>query len=154
MSTSVSNRSFNALHQSLVEAENLSSLEHPTSQQRTRISVLLAKISALKSGVTPGEARAWELDELRKAAGLSRLPDAPRTALDADIAEEWRKFALTGECRATHIPHDRELRANEAGTQSITSTQFAAGGAFIPLGFSDRAYEVMKTADAIFSEQF
>src|SRR6185437_5928532 len=90
------NRSFNALQDALTEAEKLSSLEHPTSQQRTRINVLLAKISAIKSSVPVNEANAWEIERLRKSAGLP--PDAPMRG-DPERAKLWRDFIIDGVSR-------------------------------------------------------
>ena len=50
--------------------------------------------------------------------------------------------------RATRVPPDNEVRAyatpNEAGQQSLTSTQLAAGGAFVPVGVHERAFATMQ----------
>lgn len=54
----------------------------------------MSVISAIKSGVSASEMRNWELDELRKAANLPRLPDVPRTRMAEDIETQWRAFAL------------------------------------------------------------
>jgi HK97 family phage major capsid protein len=137
------------------ELASLSSLEHPTRQQNTRMTSLMSIISALKAGSTLAEVKSWEIDELRKAAGLSRLPERPRTSsLGEEIEASYRRFGATGECRETFIPHPKEIRANEAGTQSLSLTQGVPGGYFVPQGFSDRAFETMKTYDAIFDPQF
>ena len=137
------------------ELSDLSSLPNPTRQQNTRINSLMAIVSAIKSGVTASEVRTWEMEELRKAAGLARLPERTSgSRLGDQLENDWRKWALTGECRETQIPLERERRANEAGTQSLTWTTGTAGGYFVPQGFADRFWALAKTYDEIFNPEF
>lgn len=136
------------------ELANLSNLEHPTKTQSMRMTSLMSIISALKDGESVTAVRAWELDELRKAAGLSRLPDQPRTRLGQDLEAAWRKWGATGECRESFIPNPRETRANLAGSESLSFSQGIPGGYFVPQGFANRAFQVMKTHDAIFDPAF
>jgi HK97 family phage major capsid protein len=138
----------------ITELANLSALDRPTKTQNMRMTSLMSIISAMKAGSSLAEVRSWELDELRNAAGLSRLPDAPRTRLGQDMENEWHRWAVTGKCRDSHVPLLSETRANEAGSQSISLTQGIPGGYFVPLGFADRAFSIMKTADAIFDPAF
>jgi HK97 family phage major capsid protein len=134
------------------ELASLSSLERPTRQQHTRVTALMSIISALKAGESAATVRAWEVDELRKAAGLSKLPDAPRTRLGQDTEAAWRKWAASGECRSTYIPNPREVRANEAGTETVSFTQPTPGGYFVPPGMHGRFFETMKQHDQIFED--
>ncbi len=149
----VENR-LNDLNPYIQELASLSALERPSKTQNMRMTSLMAIISVMKAGSTLAEVRNWEIDELRKSAGLSRLPDAPRTKLGADLEAAWHKWDSTGECRETFIPHPREIRANEAGSQTLSFTEGIPGGYFVPQGFADRAFQVMKTYDAIFDDQF
>src|ERR1700676_3384833 len=91
------------------ELFTLATTEQPTPQQSKRMAQVKGIIDSIKAGHSVEQVLNYSKDELRKQMGLPRLPDAPRTKLDADIAEEWRKFALTGECRPTQI--DSETRA-------------------------------------------
>ena len=98
------------------------------------------------------ELRHWEQDRLLRDAGLPRLPErASLGRLDEQTESEWRSFGKGDPVRPAFIPPDREVRANEAGTQSITVTQQAA---FVPPGMFGRAFETMKQYEQIFDEQF
>lgn len=152
MSVKVTSNTFTELYNAIEECERLSSLESPTQQQRTRCNFLLAKISLLKQGVNPAELRRAEQDRLLGMLGQPRLPERSRTGLDAEVEQEWRKFFAGEPVRSTMIPPDREVRANEAGTESISFTQGVPGGYFVPLGMYDRAFETMKQYDQVFED--
>jgi HK97 family phage major capsid protein len=114
-----------------------------------------ATLAALRDGTAVEELRRWEQDRLLKEAGLPRLPErASLGRLDEQTESEWRSFGKGDPVRPAFIPPDREVRANEAGTQSIAFTQPAAGGAFVPPGMFGRSFETMKQYDQIFDEQF
>jgi HK97 family phage major capsid protein len=149
MTTQVSNR-LAELNPYVQELASLSSLEHPSRQQNMRMTSLMSIISALKSGSSVDEIRRWEMDELRKAAGLSRMPDAPKTALGQETESEWRKFAKGEPVRPTNIPSDTEIRANEAGTATVSLTEPTVGGYFVAPQMHSRFWESMKEHDQIF----
>jgi HK97 family phage major capsid protein len=150
----VTNRTLEQMTTYIGELETLTSQPgNLTKRQEHRHAFLLAAISALKSGSTAGEVRRWEEDRLLALAGL-RAPQRARTKLDADVDNEWRRFARGEDVPLTMRPPDREVRANEAGTQAISFTQGIAGGYFVPSGIYDRALASMKKYDAVFDEQF
>ena len=132
------------------ELAQLSSLEHPSKTQNMRMTSLMSIISAMKGGSSLAEVRNWEIDELRKASGLSRLPEAPRTALGQEIEGEWRKFAKGEPVRTAYVPSDREIRANEAGTATVSFTQGLPGGYFVAPGMHSRFLETAKLHDQVF----
>lgn len=151
---SVTSKTFEQMAVYIGELETLTSQPgNLTKKQEQRHAFLLAAISALKSGSTAGEVRRWEQDRLLALAGL-RAPQRARTKLDEDVEAEWRSFARGENVPLTMRPPDREVRANEAGTQAISFTQGAAGGYFVPSGIYDRALASMKKYDAVFDEQF
>jgi HK97 family phage major capsid protein len=128
----------------------------------------LAKMSALKTGTTPGEIRRWEQDRLLAAAGLPRMPEQGREGhLPEEVEEEWNKFTKGREVRSTHVPSDDEIAYSESiqktefrytaqqeGTQSVTSSQGAKGGYFVAPEMSPRLYNAMKQYDSIFDPEF
>jgi HK97 family phage major capsid protein len=135
------------------ELDQLTSKPALTARDEKRHAFLLAKIASLRDGVTPSELKRWETDRLLREAGLPRLPDANmRGWLDEDSETEWRRFASGEEVRATFRPPDKELRANLAGTESITYTQAAAGGTFTRPRMSEDAFESMKQYDQIYED--
>jgi HK97 family phage major capsid protein len=152
----VTNQSLEERTKAIQELEAIDSTPGNLSKkQESRKATLLAKLAALRDGATVSELRRWETDRLLEAAGLPRAPEPGRLGrLEDETEREWRDFGVKGECRATRVPKDMEIRANEAGTQSITSTQGAAGGYFVPQGIYSRAMETMKTYDAIFDKRF
>jgi HK97 family phage major capsid protein len=151
---SVSHRSFEQMAQYIGELETLTSQPgNLTKKQEQRHAFLLAAISALKSGSTPGEIRRWEEERLLAAAGL-RAPQHARTRLPEEVESEWRSFVRGNDVPVTLRPPDREVRANEAGTQTISFTQGIPGGYFVPQGMHDRAFETMKKYDAVFDDAF
>jgi HK97 family phage major capsid protein len=150
-------RRMNELSITLSEAETLSSLPHPTSQQRTRISVLLAKISALKSGVPIDTVRNFERARMLEAAGLRQAPARATGRLEEDVAFEWREFAKGQPVKESCLPPALERRAYSgelAGAQSVTSAQGALGSYFVPPSIAPRLYESLKLSDDVFSSQF
>jgi len=151
---SISHNAIEELTRSIEELETLTSKPAMTSKDEKRHAFLLSKVSLLKSGISVSELRRYESDRLLAQAGLARAPHGARTKLDAETAQEWRSFMLGEPVRPTRIPSDVEVRANEAGTQSITATQGPAGGYFVPFGIHDRAFESMKQYDQVFDDQF
>jgi HK97 family phage major capsid protein len=156
MLLAINNRSLDEMAACITELENLTSQPgNLTKKQEQRHAALLAKVSALKLGVNVSELRRWEQDRLLAAAGMPKLAERGRRGrLDDETENEWRSFARGDAVRPAHVPKDAEIRANEAGTQSISLTQSAIGGAFVPLGMSGRAFETMKQYDQLFDEQF
>jgi HK97 family phage major capsid protein len=150
----ISNRSIEELEKCIQELENLTSKPSLSSRDEKRHSFLLAKVSLLKSGVGAGELRRYERERLLAEAGLPRLPERARTRLDEETEQEWRKFASGEPVRETFRPPDREVRANLAGTETVTWTQGQPGGYFVPEGMHTRAFEAMKMYDAIFDDEF
>ena len=150
----VSHRSIDELTKAIEELEVLTSKPSLSSRDEKRHAFLLSKVSLLKSGISVTELRNYETDRLRQEAGLSRLPERAATKLPADVEAEWRSFAKGEPVRATSVPPDREVRANEAGQQTITWTQGTPGGYFVPQGFSQRLFETMKNYDQLFDPRF
>jgi HK97 family phage major capsid protein len=135
------------------ELETLTSKPSLNKRDEARHAFLLSKVSLLKSGVSVGELRRYEEDRLLAQAGGPRLPDPHRRGhLDEESETEWRKFALGEEFRATFRPPDKELRANLAGTESITYTQGAAGGYFTRPRMHEDSFESMKQYDQLFED--
>src|SRR5580704_8468749 len=153
---SVINQSLEERFKVISELETIDSTPGDLSRkQESRKATLLAKLAALRDGTAVEELRRWEQDRLLKEAGLPRLPErASLGRLDEQTESEWRSFGKGDPVRPAFIPPDREVRANEAGTQSIAFTQPAAGGAFVPPGMFGRSFETMKQYDQIFDEQF
>jgi len=156
MLLTINNRSLDEMAVCITELENLTSQPgNLTKKQEQRHAALLAKVSALKLGVNVSELRRWEQDRLLAAAGAPKLAERGHLGrLDDETESEWRSFGKGEPVRPSHVPKDAEVRANEAGQQSISLTQSAIGGAFVPLGMYGRAFETMKQYDQIFSEQF
>ena len=136
------------------ELFELASLESPSAAQSRRMATVKGAIDSIKAGHSLAEIRNVEMETLRESLGLPRLPERARSRLGEQAEAEFRKWGITGQCRETFIPHPREIRANEAGTQSLSFTQGIPGGYFVPQGFADRTFQVLKTVDAIFSERF
>ena len=155
---SINHRSLDEMANAISELETLTSKPTLTSRDEKRHEFLLAKLSALKAGVNPGEMRHWEQDRLLQQAGLPRAPEPGRRGrLDEDAENDWRNFANGREFRETCIPPDRETRAYTgelAGTESIAYTQGPAGGTFVAQGMSTRLYQSLKQYDAIFDPEF
>ena len=156
MSLKITDRTYEELYNTITEAERLSSIDNPTQQQRSKINVLLAKVSLLKQGIDPTQLKRAEEERLLKSAGLMRRPDMPTSAVDIETEREWRHWIRGGEVRLTMRPEDAEVRAVqlEAGTQSIVDTQGAAGGYFVPPNFYSDLYKVMRQANQIFDARF
>jgi HK97 family phage major capsid protein len=153
---SVINQSLEERTKAIAELEAIDSTPgNLTKKQESRKATLLAKLAALRDGTSVAELRRWETDRLLEAAGLPRAPEPGRLGrLDEETEQEWRSFASGDPVRPTRVPKDTEVRANEAGTQSITSTQGSTGGYFVPQGIYNRALEVMRQYDAIFDPRF
>jgi HK97 family phage major capsid protein len=150
----VSHRSMEELQKTIEELEILTSKPSLSSRDEKRHSFLLAKMAMLRQGVSVSELRNFEIDKLRQEAGLDRLPERASGKMDPEVESEWRAFANGGHVRPTSIPKDVEVRANEAGTQSITTTQGAAGGFFVPQDFFERTFSTMKQYDNLFDDNF
>ena len=146
----VSQRSMDELQKTIEELEILTSKPSLSDRDSKRHSFLLAKMAMLRQGVGAHELRNFEIEKLRQEAGLDRLPERASGRMDPEVEREWRDFANGRQVRATSIPKDSEVRANEAGTQSITYTQQIPGGAFVPQGFHGRTFSTMKNYDQLF----
>ena len=138
------------------ELETLTSKPTLTNRDEKRHSFLLAKVALLKQGVSVTELRRFEQDRLLRELGEPRLPQTARrrTRMSEETEQEYRNFALGKDVRLTSVPPEREIRANQAGEQTIAFTQGPKGGYFAPEGFHDRAFEVMKQHDQIFDPLF
>jgi len=157
MSTQVNARGFTELATTLQELETLSSKAGPfTKKDECRHAELLAKVSLLKSGVSPLEIREFEKQRLLQAAGLPRAPERAR-GRDEDNENLLRRFLRGEEVPATYRPKDSETRVYDgqlAGTQSILHTQEAPGGTLVFPEMNANLYEAMKQGDDIFSPEF
>jgi HK97 family phage major capsid protein len=138
------------------ELFELAALDSPSAAQSRRMATVQATLNAVKAGFSVEEIRNAEMENLRESLQLPRLPERARSRLGEQAEHEFRTWATTGKCRETFIPRmsDLQTRAQEAGSQSISLTQGVAGGYFVPQGFADRAFQVMKTYDAIFDPQY
>lgn len=155
MNAQVNSRTLDELQSCFSEAEKLSSVSNPTGQQRNRLTFLMSKIAMLKSGISAHELRNWEADRLLAEAGLPRDSAPARVgSLPPEIESEWRDFVQGGEVRESRVPPDREIRANEAGTQSILYTQGTAGGYFVPPAMHNRMLATMAQYDQVFDPEF
>ena len=156
MPTSVSTSVFTEITNTITELENLTSKPSLNAQEQRRNSFLLAKLSALKAGISPEQIRNHERESLLKEAGLAREPERARTKLGEEIEQEYRNWILGRSVRPTYVPSDRdvETRANISGTQSISYTEGASGGYFVSPGMWDRFLEVAKQYDQLFDSQF
>ena len=149
----ISHSAIEELTKAIEELEQLTSKSTFTSRDEKRHSFLLAKVALLKQGISVTELRNFEQDRLLDEAGL-RAPAKARTKLPEDVETEWRNFVQHKEVRMTSRPSEREVRANEAGQQSITYTQEIPGGAFVPQGFAARSFETMRQYDSVFDPMF
>ena len=123
----------------IAELEKLDSQPGPlTKKQEQRHATLLAKSAGLRQGMRVEELNRWETDRLLSAAGFPRLPERSQLGrLSDDLENEWRAFGRGEAVRSSCVPPDREVRANEAGTQTLIFTQEAGGGAMDLLGVDD-----------------
>jgi HK97 family phage major capsid protein len=135
------------LNQELVQ---LALLENPTAVQSRRLATVKGAIDSLKAGFSMHEIYSAEREQLRQYMNLPRAPESCHSSLGMELDEAWRKWTATGERRATAIPSEREVRANIAGGESITTTALATGDAFVPIGMHDRALFTMKQHNQIF----
>jgi HK97 family phage major capsid protein len=154
--SAITNRSLDEMAVAISELETLTSKPgNLNKKEEQRHAALLAKVSALKIGVNVSELRRWEQDRLLAAAGLPKLAESGRLGrLDDETENEWRAFGKGEPIRQSRVPKDSEVRANLAGQESLTYTQQIPGGAFVPQGMHDRAFETMKQYDSIFDPQF
>jgi hypothetical protein len=67
------------------------------------------------------------------------------------LKQASHEFALTNSTVCS--PPEREIRAKEAGQQTIAHAQSPANG-FVHHGFHDRAFDAMKQYDQIFGPLF
>src|SRR5579862_8404631 len=118
MTVQIENR-LQELQPYIQELSDLSALPSPTRQQTGRLNALMSIISAIKSGVSAESVKNWEMDELRRSAGLARLPERGSSRLGEQLESEWHNFALKGECRATLIPNPRAIAQNEKRANEI-----------------------------------
>src|SRR5882757_925683 len=146
MLSTITNRSLDEMAVAITELETLTSKPgNLNRKEEQRHAALLAKVSALKLGVNVSELRRWEQDRLLEAAGLPKLAETGRLGrLDDETENEWRSFGKGEPIRPSRVPKDSEVRANLAGQESLTYTQQIPGGAFVPQGMYDRAFETMK----------
>jgi len=152
---SVDNGKWDLIEELTNQMLELAALPNLTKKQERQSSILMSAISGLKAGATAEQMRNWSKDQLLKASGLPRLPErGQRGWLPDGLDNEYRQFGKGGKVRETSIPKDSEIRANEAGTQSLTFTQQIPGGAFVAGGMSERAFGTMKMYNQIFDEQF
>jgi HK97 family phage major capsid protein len=141
--------------------QEIAGMEQPTAQQKRESDILMAEQATLRSALTQDELRASTIERLENLAGTSI---SPSLQLPERADREWRGFAMgqnerryvrtSGfeihtEKRAAEI--DRERRAAQlAGSQTISWTNLAAGGAFVPWEYVDRQLASRKQYDGIF----
>ena len=122
-------------------------------KDEVRLSGLLAIAAQGKHLFKPEEIAAAQRDALLRAANLPREASRGnrRGFLDESVEREYRDFAAGKNVRLTTVPddRDREVRQNEAGTETISYTQPSAGGKFVPWGMYGRVFEVMKQHDQV-----
>jgi HK97 family phage major capsid protein len=157
MTLQISNNSAAAIMEASAEAGILSSKSTLTKAEDRRFSYLLMHIGLLKNGLSSRQIAGIETERIMKEAGLVTLPHA----LPDDVEKEWRMF-LDHKAR-THfnrpVKHEiqqisgEELRQQEAGAQGVTQSTGAAGGFWVPAGFSNRQIASMRAYDAIFDSE-
>jgi HK97 family phage major capsid protein len=138
-----------ALQEAYVEAEDLSAKGTLSKSEERRYSWLLAKISMLKSGFSPKEIANIDAERIARSANLVCLPKP----IPSDAQREWRAWLDNKNCRHFERPvkfEIQEIRAQEAGQQSITNSSGAAGGFFVPVGYADRNLSALKAFDELF----
>jgi HK97 family phage major capsid protein len=150
MNAIVSSRNFEEIQNMTTKMLELASKPTLTVQEQRLHASYLSAISALKAGLSLDQIKSYQRDALLKEAGLPRMPEAPKTRLEQDIEQEYRDWLLGRPVRTSNIPPDREVRANEAGQQSITYTEKTQGGTFVAQGFWDRYQLCLKQYDEIF----
>jgi HK97 family phage major capsid protein len=141
------------LESTLTELERLTSQPTLSSKDEKRHAFLISKVAILRDhakGTSLADLKNYERDRLLREAGLPRMPEAPKTRLQADIEQEYRDWLLGRPVRTSNIPPDREVRANEAGQQSIAYSEKQQGGTFVAQGFWDRYQLTLKQHDEIF----
>jgi HK97 family phage major capsid protein len=136
------------LQTAVIEAEQLSSRPLNKEEQR-RFQFLLAKIGLLKAGLSPSEIANAEAERLAKEAGWSHIP----VPASDEVEREWRDL-VNGKGRVVMAPVRHEVRAAEAGAQSISTSAGSAGGYFVPIDFHARTTDSMKQYDQIFDEAY
>jgi HK97 family phage major capsid protein len=147
----VNNRGFEMLADAIDGLAELNSKPTLTKREEQRQSSLLAIVSALKSGNSPAELRRWQQERLAKLTGeLTPPARGTRGRLDDDLENEYRKYALTGEARSACVPPDREVRANLAGTETISYTSGIPGGYFSPAGIYERFFQNFTQWDQVY----
>jgi len=139
----VVNNNLAALMESIGELERLSSKEHLSEQEQRRNTYLLSKISALKSGVTADELRNATMARIFKETGRGEYKPCD----ERDNA--WHQYVRTGQGNRSA----QEVRAMQTGTQSLTYSQGAAGGYFVPPAFHNEVFEAMVAYDEIFDAE-
>lgn len=129
-----------------LELDQLTSASTLGRRGEKRVDFLLSEKAKLMRE-NRGDLKNYEVAKLLEQGGnLRRLPDK--------IEREWRS-ALKGDSIPTRLrPSESEVRANLAGTQSLTFAQAAAGGAFVPTGIFDRLLSTGKQYDELFSGDF
>jgi len=147
MTVQISHNAIRELETTIAELESLTTRSNFTKKDEARHAFLLSKVAMLKSGISVTELRNFERSRLLEAAGYG--PNG--TKLPTVAEQEWRAF-FHG--KQVTQPSATEVRANLAGTESITYTQGAAGGFFVPTGFYERTFQTMKQYDAIFDDEF
>jgi len=149
----ITHQGIEELTAAIAELEALTSKPTLSGRDEKRHSFLLAKVALLKQGISVAELRHYEQDRLLAESGL-RAPQRARTRLPEEVESEWRSFVQRRAVRMTSRPPEHEVRANEAGQQTISYTPDVPGGAFVPQGMHDRAFETMKKYDAVFDPMF
>jgi HK97 family phage major capsid protein len=147
----VNNEGFNALADALDGLAELNAKPILTKRDEQRMSGFMAIISALKAGNSAGELRRWQQERLAKLSGeLAPPARGTRGRLDDDLETEYRKYATTGEARSACVPSDKEIRANQAGSETISYTSGIPGGYFSPAGIHDRFFQNFTQWDQVY----
>lgn len=133
----------------VAELDALDSKPNWTKKDEARHASLLSILSAIKDGASKSEIRSWELQQL--LGPNFTVGRSPRIKLSEEVVRQYRDALLNGKI-PTHLslPEAEQRAVNEAGTQSISYSAEALGGAFVPQGFSDRLYENQKAFDEIY----
>ncbi len=132
------------------ELFNLNAKPTLTRRDELRQQSLLMLVKAGNTTFSPEEIRAGERDRLRREAGLPREATLATRRIPESVDREYRDAGLGRSVRLTHVPDDREVRANEAGEESIFYSGTSTTGRLVPWGLYPRFLESLKYADDIF----
>lgn len=137
MSIRVTSIALNELTETIQELETLTSKQNFTKQDEHRHAFLLAKVSLLKQGVSGRDIAEARMDSLRAELGIPKYQMRKLRITNPIAVAEWRSMVEDAKEFQRMVARG-EVRANEAGTQSITAPSGSVGGFLVPFGYDDR----------------